>query len=238
LGIGAALVLITVAWGGAWYLVWSFAQTIPWLAAWTIGGAISGFSTGAILRLAFPGTTWWQAVLVALGWVEAWAIAWLLGSNLTGFVGWAFRQEVLAGTDPSSLTFGIGRGAAWAAGGLLMARIVRREGWRDGWAAAAVVALGWAAAGGIGHALFWVLSPARFAPGVRFAISGLVEGAIGGAFALSPMTRASHAYVASRPSPVRYRSLGYSAPWLRSLWPATRRGPSLREREGGLTGSG
>jgi hypothetical protein len=178
----ALLVLTSACWGLAWFSVWSFAQTTTWLVAWAMGGAVSGTATAGILRLTDPTLSGRQARLVALAWLGAWTAAWLAGWTAARVMGWAGHLEVLAGADPDSLAYAVGKGAAWAGGGLLTGSVIGRPDSPQaaGGAPSLALALGWAAAAGIGHTVFWSLEAALPAPGLRFAVSGAVEGAAGG----------------------------------------------------------
>ena len=187
LGLLPAFLLISVAWGVAWFVVWPFAQTSTWPVAWAIGGAVSGLSTGVILRLVTPTFGSKQVQIVTLGWIGAWLCAWFLGWSLARFIERTVRLELLDGTDPNSPAFAIAR----AGGGLVVGVMLREAGparSAGSWSTVAAVALAWAVAGGVGHALFWALNPSHYAPGIRFAFSGAVEGAIGGGVTLWQLT--------------------------------------------------
>ena len=180
----SALSLMSIAWGFAWFVVWSFAQTTNWLAAWALGGAVSGLATGAILRETTSTISWNHARIVAFGWTVAWTGVWLLGGSITPFIEWAFVTERSAIAEPNSVAYAVARVTGWAASGLLMGSVLGRAGSGRDWFLVAAVALGWVTAGSVGHALFWGLAPSVHSAGLRFAISGTAEGAIGGAVTL------------------------------------------------------
>jgi hypothetical protein len=101
---------------------------------------------------------------------------------------WVFPQGLVAGIDPNNVGFGVGRIAAWAGAGLFLGAVGAAPStsarlWTVG-PGPVRLAGAWAVAGAVGHLLFWTLDPTSYAPGVRFALSGLAEGAVGGALTL------------------------------------------------------